>query len=202
MAAGRVAMPHDPDAPPGAPQPGGERSTVRSAAAAPPTPRRTQPVALARGAILAGRYCIAALLGRGGMGEVYRALDRELEVEVALKVLRLDLLGRPVALRRFKQEVLLARTVTHRNVCRVYDLGLHRRARRVLPFLTMELLAGETLRQRIVARGRLPVAEALALARQMAAGLDAAHRAGVIHRDFKSSNVILVADGAGERAAC
>jgi predicted ATPase/Tfp pilus assembly protein PilF len=155
--------------------------------------------ALAPGALLAGRYRIGRFLARGGMGEVHEARDELLDVTLALKTLRLDLEGDPLQLRRFKRELLLARSITHPNVCRMYDLEVDRSTRRVLFFLTMELLGGETLRARILARGRLAAGEALPLVRQMATALGAAHAAGVVHRDFKSGNVMLVPGSAGER---
>src|SRR5436190_8507567 len=95
---------------------------------------------LAPGSLLAGRYRIERFIARGGMGEVHAARDELLDVALALKTLRLDLDGDPFRLRLFKRELLLARSITHPNVCRVYDLALDRSTRRVLFFLTMELL--------------------------------------------------------------
>ena len=143
------------------------------------------------GDLLADRYRIESFLARGGMGEVYRAQDLELGVPVALKTIRPEIAADPAALRSFKQEVLTARSVTHSNVCRIYDLGRHRDDARDVSFLTMEFLPGETLSARLRAGGRLSGAEALPIVQQLAEGLDAAHRAGIVHRDFKSSNVIL-----------
>src|SRR5262245_25845329 len=142
------------------------------------------------GDIVADRYRIVRLIGAGGMGEVYQAEDRTLEDELALKVLppRFSSVG---GLERFKREIQLARRVTHPNVCRVFDVGMHAQAGQPIVFFTMELLYGETLGQRLRRSGPLAVREALDLVRQMAAGLDAAHAAGIVHRDFKSDNVIL-----------
>src|SRR3990172_7252036 len=95
--------------------------------------------ALAPGSLLAGRYRIERFLARGGMGEVHQAHDQLLDVTLALKTLRLDLEGDPVRLKRFKRELLLARSITHPNVCRVYDLEVDRSGPRALFFLTMEL---------------------------------------------------------------
>jgi len=148
--------------------------------------------AFAAGERLANRYRIQRLLGRGGMGVVYEAVDEELSIPVALKTLGLDLVGDREALLRLKREVLLARSVAHPNVCRVYDLGRHDGRGGPVWFLSMELLRGETLRERMRSRGRLAAAEVLPLAEQMAAALGAAHRAGVVHRDFNSANVMLV----------
>ena len=150
------------------------------------------------GAVIGDRYRIEAYLDSGGMGQVYRAHDLSLDVALALKTIRPEIASQPAALRRFKQEVLLARSVTHPNACRIFDLGTD--AKTGVSFLTMELLPGETLAARIRARGALPAEAALPLVRQMAEALDAAHRAGIVHRDFKSSNVMLVPGESGDRA--
>ncbi|WP_321478089.1 protein kinase [uncultured Paludibaculum sp.] len=147
------------------------------------------------GEIVAGRFRIERFLAEGGMGEVYAASDLELGGEVALKTIRPLLATSDEILARFKQEIQLSRQVTHANVARVYDLFLHDvdldGQRRPIVFLSMELLAGETLAERVRRGGALAPAEALSLARKLASALDAAHAAGVVHRDFKSSNVIL-----------
>lgn len=152
------------------------------------------------GDLVADRYRIDRFLARGGMGEVYRADDLDLGVAVALKTIRPEIASNPASLRLFKQEVLLARSVTHSNVCRIYDLGRHRDESRDVSFLTMEFLPGETLFARIRSRGVLPRHEALPIIRQIADALDAAHRAGIVHRDFKSPNVMIVPTDAGDRA--
>jgi serine/threonine protein kinase len=126
------------------------------------------------------------------MGEVYETQDEELGLPVALKTLRADLMHEEQAVRRLKQEVLLARSISHPHVCRVYDLGRHGEGSEAIWFLTMELLRGETLRERVGRRGRLTMSEALPLVEQMAAGLSASHRAGIVHHDFKSGNVMVV----------
>ncbi len=140
---------------------------------------------------LAGRYRLAGLLGSGGMGTVYRVRDLELDEDVALKVLHREILAAPDVLARFRQEVKLARRVTHQNVARVFDIGEHEG----LKFLTMELVEGESLAARIAARGPLPVAEVLRLARGLCDGLAAAHAADVVHRDLKPENVLITPDG-------
>ena len=163
-----------------------------------PTRRKTAPL-FAPGTTLAGRYRLARFIAAGGMGEVYEAEDLVLGATVALKTIGPDVAGHDQAMERFRRETLLARRVTHPNVCRIFDLGHHSSAALGpdVTFLTMEMLSGETLRQRLLARGPLGVAEALPVIAQMAAGLTAAHRAGVIHRDFKSANVMLVPSPSG-----
>lgn len=152
------------------------------------------------GELVAERYRIRRFIARGGMGEVYEAEDLELGSAVALKTIQPRDADQDLAIERFKREIFLARRVTHPNVCRIYDVGFHRRSdgSRVV-FLTMELLHGETLAQRLRRQGRMSTLEALPLAEQMADALGAAHAAGVIHRDFKSENVFLVGGAEGER---
>ena len=151
---------------------------------------------LGAGEVLASRYKIVRLIGRGGMGEVYHAEDLELGAQIALKLLLPEVGAEPDVLDRFRREVHLARRVTHPNVCRIFDLGYHVAGpEHKITFLTMELLSGETLADRLSRTGRIPVEEALPLVTQMAAALAAAHEAGVIHRDFKSSNVMLAPEG-------
>ena len=146
---------------------------------------------VAERARLAGRYDIVGLIGRGGMGSVYRAHDRELDEIVALKMLRGDLVTSEEMLARFRQEVKLARRVTHRNVARTFDIGEHAGEK----FLTMEYVDGESLAARLEHRGALGIGEAVAIASEICAGLSAAHAAGIIHRDLKPDNVLLAKDG-------
>ncbi len=157
--------------------------------------------------VVAGRYRVVRFLARGGMGEVYEAEDLELGEHVALKTIQPLVADQPGVLERFKREIQLARKVTHPNVCRIFDLGHHRFAEvgargalREVTFLTMELLEGETLSQRIKRLKRIPLPEALPIIRQVAAALCTAHQASIIHRDFKSSNVILVPSKDVDRA--
>ena len=155
---------------------------------------------LAPGTLLARRYSIVRFLARGGMGEVYEARDTELGVAVALKTIRPLLAHGPSVLERFKREIVLARGLSHPNLCRTFEFGREERSSPPIVFLTMELLAGETLSARIRREGRLAAPVALALLRQMASALDHAHAAGVVHRDLKSANVFLVPGPSGERA--
>jgi serine/threonine-protein kinase len=144
------------------------------------------------GLIIAERYRIVALLGRGGMGEVYRAEDLKLSQVVAIKFLPETLSKDPGALQRFHAEVRIARQVSHPNICRVFDIG----DADGIPFLTMEFVAGEDLASLIRRIGRLSPDKATEIARQICAGLAAAHERGVIHRDLKPANVML--DEAGK----
>jgi len=150
--------------------------------------------------IIANRFRVVRYIAEGGMGTVYEALDLQLGERVALKTIRPDIATNRSAVQRFKQEISLGKTVTHPNVCRIHDLVIDRAddGTEVL-YLSMQYLEGETLAARI-ARGRMHPAEALPLLCDMADGLAAAHQAGVIHRDFKSGNVILVKRGDREHA--
>jgi eukaryotic-like serine/threonine-protein kinase len=169
-------------------------------------PGRRPTRTLAPGQILADRYSVVRFIARGGMGEVYEVEDLVIRGRVALKTIPPEVAADPEVLERFKREVYIARKVTHPNVCRLYDLGSHRITaqqgasdprEKLIFFLTMELLAGETLSQRISRQGRMSATEALPIIEQMVAALDAAHSVGIIHRDFKSGNVNLVPVRAG-----
>jgi hypothetical protein len=159
----------------------------RRAAPASAQGRRFEP-----GAIIAGRYRLVALLGRGGMGEVYRADDLTLDLPVALKFLSAAVGSDERSLARFHNELRVARQVSHKNVCRLYDIGEadgHR-------FLTMEYIDGEDLSSLLRRIGRLPQDKAVQIARQLCAGVAAAHDRGVLHRDLKPANVMI--DGQGD----
>jgi tetratricopeptide (TPR) repeat protein/predicted Ser/Thr protein kinase len=143
------------------------------------------------GDLLASRYEILKLLGEGGMGSVYRARDVELDRMVALKVIRPELARNAQILQRFKQELILARQVTHRNIIRIFDLG-HSEGRR---FITMEYIEGEDLSTILAKRGKLPAPEAVAIIMQVARGLEAAHAEGVVHRDLKPQNIMVDPQG-------
>jgi serine/threonine-protein kinase len=143
------------------------------------------------GAIIAGRYRLVGLLGRGGMGEVYRADDLTLDQPVALKFLPGGAAHDDSRLAQFHNELRVARQVSHKNVCRLYDLG-EADGRR---FLTMEYVDGEDLASLLRRIGRIPQDKALELARQLCAGVAAAHERGVLHRDLKPANVMIDGDG-------
>jgi tetratricopeptide (TPR) repeat protein len=146
---------------------------------------------LAAGSMIAARYRILALAGVGGMGMVYRAHDEQLGVDVALKVLRPEVAADPGFRERFRKELLLARQVSHRNAVRIHDLGVAGD----LLFLTMDYVPGRSLRALLEEDGPLAPRQAVAIARQLAAALAAAHAEGVVHRDLKPANVLV--DGGG-----
>ena len=145
------------------------------------------PLDLQPGHVLGGRYEILGLLGEGGMGAVYKARDREVDREVALKVIRPELTGHPEVVSRFKQELILARQVTHKNVVRIFDLGEAQGAK----FISMEYIDGRDLRSLLVERGKFAPQEAVDIVEQVCRALDAAHAEGVIHRDLKPQNIMV-----------
>jgi serine/threonine-protein kinase len=165
--------------------------TVEQPVAAAPAPRPSRAADLAPGTRLGGRYDILGVLGAGGMGVVYKARDLELEDVVALKMLKPGALADPEQLERLKSEIRLARRITHPNVLRTFDFGeVDGR-----PFISMEYVRGMTLRYLIKQAGRIPYSAALRIARQLCAGLAAAHEVGVLHRDIKPENLILESSG-------
>jgi tetratricopeptide (TPR) repeat protein len=138
------------------------------------------------GSVLANRYELLEMLGEGGMGAVYKARDSELDRVIALKVIRPELASNAEILQRFKQELVLARQVTDRNIIRIFDLGESDGIR----FITMEYVEGTSLYQTLREQGKLPVKEAVEITEQVLSGLKAAHREGVIHRDLKPGNIM------------
>ncbi|MGA8866961.1 MAG: tetratricopeptide repeat protein [Candidatus Sulfotelmatobacter sp.] len=155
----------------------GRRGPVRSQGSVP---------VLQSGDVLGGRYEILQLLGEGGMGAVYKAMDRELDRPVALKLIRPELAANPAILARFKQELLLAHQVTHRNVIRIYDLG----DADGVKFITMEFVDGEDLRGLIREKKKFSPEDAVEIIQQACLALEAAHSVGVIHRDLKPQNIM------------
>jgi serine/threonine-protein kinase len=167
----------------------------------PPAPRHRPPSSSSEssedgrfppGSLLVNRYRVISLVGRGGMGEVYRATDLTLNQPVALKFLPPATAGRPDLLERFHGEVRIARQVSHPNVCRVYDIGEVEGA----AFISMEYVDGEDLSSLLRRIGRLPADKAVEIARKLCAGLAAAHAKGVLHRDLKPANIMI--DGRGQ----
>jgi eukaryotic-like serine/threonine-protein kinase len=157
----------------------------------PPTASTFGSPILPPGMVIGSRYQVLQILGEGGMGAVYKAKDLELNRVIALKVIRPELASNPEIVQRFKQELILARQVTDRNVIRIFDLG----EAAGIKFITMEYVEGQSLYQILKEKGKLPVSEAINIMRQMLSGLLAAHREGVIHRDLKPGNIMR--DGQG-----
>ncbi len=142
---------------------------------------------LAIGSIFAERYEILEELGKGGMGEVYRVKDEKLDEEIALKVLKPEIATNKDMIGRFKNELKFARKIAHRNVCRMYDLNEEEQT----PYITMEYVPGEDLKNSIRKRAKFKEEEAVAIAKQVCEGLAEAHKLGVIHRDLKPQNIMI-----------
>ena len=163
----------------------------------------TQAIAMARpsiasggdmlrpGSVFANRYEVKEILGAGGMGVVYRALDRELQEPVAIKTLKPEAMLNASALERFKQEIRLARKIAHRNVVRTYDLG----ELNGIYYLTMEYVEGTSLKSLIQNRGKLPLTVTLTVGKQLCRALEVAHQEGIIHRDIKPQNMVVEPSG-------
>jgi len=162
------------------------------------------PSLLQPGSVISGRFEILRFLGQGGMGQVYEAFDLELKGRIALKAIRPEISSDQRVLSRFRREVQLTRRITHPNVCRTFDIDRQvsdpgTAVESDITFLTMELLEGETLADLLRREGGLRTEEALPLVRQMIEALNAAHQVGIVHRDFKPSNVLLVPSNGGCR---
>jgi tetratricopeptide (TPR) repeat protein len=155
-------------------------------------PPRVDGIEFSEGEVVAERFRIVRLLGRGGMGAVYEAEDLGLSESVAIKIVRGDLQGDSLAQQRLRREALLARRITHENLCRIHDVVEHRCDGKPLTVVTMELLCGETLSARLRREGKLSEGETERITRQLLAGLTVAHQAGVVHRDLKPANVMLM----------
>jgi len=146
---------------------------------------------LTRGTTLANRYEIIEELGKGGMGRVYRVEDTKLKQEVALKLIKPEIARDKKTIERFRNELKLARNIRHKNVCGMYDLGETEGAH----FITMEYIRGEDLKSFIHRSGQLAVGTAVRIAKQVCEGLSEAHKLGVVHRDLKSSNIMIDKEG-------
>jgi serine/threonine protein kinase len=158
------------------------------------TPDQEPKAKICVGEILANRFRILKFIASGGMGDVYEAEDQELHEFVAIKTIRPDILAATNAVSRFKREVYLARKVTHPNVCRIFDIFRHGPSAmsvNEIVFISMELLRGRTLADQLRENGPFTPVEALPLIQQMSTALAAAHKVGIVHRDFKPGNVVL-----------
>jgi serine/threonine protein kinase len=152
---------------------------------------QTPVLELAIGSTFADRYVIIEELGRGGMGNVYKVLDRELGERVALKLLKPEIASDERMIERFRNELKLARKITHKNVCRMYDISKEKRT----PYITMEYVSGEDLKSSLRRMGHLSVAKTIYIAKQVCEGLAEAHELGVIHRDLKPQNIMIDKQG-------
>jgi eukaryotic-like serine/threonine-protein kinase len=153
--------------------------------------QRPRRITLQPGSVFGGRYEILRQLGEGGMGTVFKAKDRELDRVVALKVIRPEMANQPEVVRRFKQELILARQITHKNVIRIFDLG----EADGIKFIGMEYVEGQDLGSFLSQKGRLSSQEAAAIIVQVCRALVAAHAEGVVHRDLKPQNIMIDAQG-------
>ncbi len=194
----------------------GDSATVLAEAPSPSTVARLKTLDryhFFAGDLLADRFEIVRWIASGGMGDVYEALDMELGERVAVKAIKHEISSDQLAMDRFRREISLARKVTHPSVCRIFDVFFHSAndvtsdargsgdsVEPSIAFLTMELLNGATLSEHLKAGGPMPTDEAWPLVRQMASALASAHEAGVVHRDFKCGNVLLVGGSNGIRA--
>jgi serine/threonine protein kinase/cytochrome c-type biogenesis protein CcmH/NrfG len=149
---------------------------------------------LGRGTLFAGRYEIIEELGKGGMGKIYRAFDRKIDVEVALKLVKSEIAADKKTVERFRNELRLAREIAHRNVCRMFDLN----EEKGIYYITMEYVPGEDLKSFIQRAAPLSTGKAVSIAKQVCAGLAEAHRLGVVHRDLKPGNIMIDKGGSAK----
>ena len=171
---------------------GDQSRTVQLKSMSMTTEQRISEGGLLPGAKFAGRYDVKEILGEGGMGTVFKAVDAELGEVIAIKTLKNDFLAQDAtALDRFKSEIRLARRISHRNVVRTHDLGEHSG----VYYITMEYVEGKSLKELIRARGRLPLAITLSVGKQLARALEVAHEQGIIHRDIKPQNMVVEPNG-------
>ena len=146
---------------------------------------------LRTGTTFAGRYQVIEELGKGGMGRVYKVLDTRINEKIALKLIRRDLCPDKETVERFSNELKFARKIRHKNVCQMFDLGESEGTH----YITMEYVSGEDLKNMIRMSGQLGIATAISVARQVAEGLEEAHKLGIVHRDLKPQNIMIDRDG-------
>ncbi len=152
---------------------------------------QTTPIELKTGTIFAGRFEVIEELGKGGMGKVYKVLDKEVNEKIALKLLKPEIATDEKTIERFRNELKFARKIGHPNVCRMYDLNREGDTH----YITMELVSGEDLKSTITRIGQFPIGKAISIAKQVCDGLAEAHRLGVVHRDLKPQNIMLDKEG-------
>jgi len=170
---------------------GASLRTIREIRSSQTVTLQVSPRELARGSIFSGRYEVIEELGRGGMGRVYKVLDKEINEEIALKLLKAEIADDIETIERFRNELKLSRKISHRNVCRMFDFNKEED----VYFITMEYVTGENLKSLIRKTGQFSIEKALIIARQMCEGLAEAHRLGVIHRDLKPQNIMIDNEG-------
>lgn len=146
---------------------------------------------LVRGQVFANRYEIIEQLGRGGMGTVYKVFDKKIEEDVAIKVLKPEIANEKNTIARFSNELKLARKITNKNVCKMFDLNEHEDKH----FITMEYVPGEDLKSFIIRSGQVSIGKAVSIGKQICHGLAEAHRLGIVHRDLKPSNIMIDKEG-------
>lgn len=171
----------------GGPLPPGGEPPVAETSVLPAPPVRE----LTAGTTFAGRYQVIEDLGKGGMGRVYKVFDAEVREKLALKLIKPEIARDAASIERFRDELKLARTISHRNICRMHDLGREQNTY----YITMEYVSGEDLKSLIHRIGALPIAKAVSIARQVCDGLEEAHRVGVVHRDLKPQNIMIDREG-------
>jgi len=170
---------------------GAPLSTIEEIRSSQTVTLQLSPRELARGSIFSDRYEVIEELGRGGMGRVYKVLDKEINEEIALKLLNTEIADDTETIERFRNELKLSRKISHRNVCRMFDLNREED----IYFITMEYVSGENLKSLIRKTGQFSIEKALIIARQVSEGLAEAHRLGVVHRDLKPQNIMIDSEG-------
>ena len=146
---------------------------------------------LKTGSLLSHRYEIIEEIGKGGMGNVYKGLDREINEKIALKLIRPEIASNHKIIERFRNELKMARKISHRNVCRMFDIGRDGDKR----YITMEHVSGEDLKKSIRRMGPLTIRKALSISKQICHGLTEAHQLGIVHRDLKPHNIMIDREG-------
>ena len=142
---------------------------------------------LTTGSTFAGRYQIIEELGKGGMGKVYKVLDKEVNAKIALKLIKPEIAADKKTIERFRNELKTARDISHKNICRMYDLNKEEGSY----YITMEYVEGQDLKSLVRQTGQLAIPTTISIAKQVCEGLSEAHKLGTVHRDLKPSNIII-----------